>query len=329
VNHCHMMKLVFLDAATMGGDIDLAPLRQFGELTVYDNTRPEEVIARIEKADIVLLNKVKLGKAQIQAAGNLKLICVAATGLDPIDLDYAAEKGIPVMNVAGYSTDSVAQTAFLHILCCVQQGPYFNEYAHSEAYPASGLPTHFGGRYFHELSGKRLGIIGLGAIGRKVAAIASAFGMEVVYFSTSGQERAGGLYRRLDLDELLRTSDLVTIHAPLNDKTRGLIGKAELDKMKASAYLFNLGRGAIVDERALVEALNENRLAGAGMDVFSTEPLPADHCYRRVTDKSKLFLTPHIAWASIEARKRLIAMMADNISRYIASRTGDRSRAGK
>ena len=315
-----MMKLVFLDAATMGGDIDLGPLRQFGDLTVYDNTQPIDVIPRIEQADIVLVNKVKLGKMQLQAARNLKLICVAATGLDPIDLDYAAEKGIVVKNVAGYSTDSVAQTTFLHILSCMQQGPYFNEYAHSGAYPASGLPTHFGGRYFHELSGKRLGIIGLGAIGRKVAAIASAFGMEVVYYSTRGEERSGGLYRRLGLEELLQTSDLVTIHAPLNDKTRGLIGKAGLDKMKASAYLFNLGRGAIVDECALVEALNKNRLAGAGIDVFSTEPLPADHCYRRVKDKSKLFLTPHIAWASIEARRRLVAMMAENISRYIASR---------
>ena len=315
-----MMKLVFLDAATMGGDIDLGPLRQFGDLTVYDNTQPIDVIPRIEQADIVLVNKVKLGKMQLQAARNLKLICVAATGLDPIDLDFAAEKGIAVKNVAGYSTDSVAQTTFLHILSCMQQGPYFNEYAHSGAYPASGLPTHFGGRYFHELSGKRLGIIGLGAIGRKVAAIASAFGMEVVYYSTRGEERSGGLYRRLGLEELLQTSDLVTIHAPLNDKTRGLIGKAGLDKMKASAYLFNLGRGAIVDECALVEALNKNRLAGAGIDVFSTEPLPADHCYRRVKDKSKLFLTPHIAWASIEARRRLVAMMAENISRYIASR---------
>ncbi len=324
-----MMKLVFLDAATMGGDIDLGPLRQFGDLTVYDNTQPIDVIPRIEQADIVLVNKVKLGKMQLQAARNLKLICVAATGLDPIDLDFAAEKGIAVKNVAGYSTDSVAQTAFLHILCCMQQGPYFNEYAHSEAYPASGLPTHFGGRYFHELNGKRLGVIGLGAIGRKVAAIASAFGMEVVYFSTSGEERSKGLYRRLDLEELLQTSDLVTIHAPLNAKTSGLIGKAELEKMKASAYLFNLGRGAIVDECALVEALNENRLAGAGMDVFSAEPLPADHCYYRIKDRSRLFLTPHIGWASIEARRRLVAMMVDNINQYIASRSGDRSRAEK
>lgn len=323
------MKLVFLDAATMGGDIDLDPFRQFGDLTVYDNTQPQDVIPRIEQADIVLVNKVKLGKTQLQAARNLKLICVAATGLDPIDLDYAAEKGIAVKNVAGYSTDSVAQTTFLHILSCMQQGPYFNEYAHSGAYPASGLPTHFGGRYFHELSDKRMGIIGLGAIGRKVAAIASAFGMEVVYFSTSGEERSKGLYRRLDLEELLQTSDLVTIHAPLNAKTRGLIGKAELDKMKASAYLFNLGRGAILDECALVEALNENRLAGAGMDVFSAEPLPADHCYYRIKDRSRLFLTPHIGWASIEARRRLVAMMVDNINRYIASRSGDRSRAEK
>ncbi|HPW78425.1 MAG: Glycerate dehydrogenase [Bacteroidetes bacterium ADurb.Bin037] len=323
------MKLVFLDAATMGDDIDLSPFEQFGTLTVYYNTTPAEVVPRIATADIVLVNKVKINKEAMQAAKELKLICVAATGMDVIDLQYAAKAGIPVMNVAGYSTDSVAQTTFLHILSCMQQGPYFNEFAHSQAYSKSGLPTHFGGRYFHELSGKRMGIIGMGAIGRKVAAIASAFGMDVVYYSSSGKDRSDGQYRRVNLDELLRTSDVVSIHSPLNEKTRGLIGKVELEKMKASAYLFNLGRGAIVDECALADALNENRLAGAGMDVFSTEPLPADHCYRKVTDKSKLFLTPHIGWASVEARKRLVSMMVDNINQYIASRSGDRSRAEK
>lgn len=323
------MKLVFLDAATMGDDIDLSPFEQFGTLTVYYNTTPAEVVPRIATADIVLVNKVKINKEAMQAAKELKLICVAATGMDVIDLQYAAKAGIPVMNVAGYSTDSVAQTTFLHILSCMQQGPYFNEFAHSQAYSKSGLPTHFGGRYFLELSGKRMGIIGMGAIGRKVAAIASAFGMDVVYYSSSGKDRSDGQYRRVNLDELLRTSDVVSIHSPLNEKTRGLIGKVELEKMKASAYLFNLGRGAIVDECALADALNENRLAGAGMDVFSTEPLPADHCYRKVTDKSKLFLTPHIGWASVEARKRLVSMMVDNINQYIASRSGDRSRAEK
>ena len=311
-----------------GDDIDLSPFEQFGTLTVYYNTTAE-VVPRIATADIVLVNKVKINKEAMQAAKELKLICVAATGMDVIDLQYAAKAGIPVMNVAGYSTDSVAQTTFLHILSCMQQGPYFNEFAHSQAYSKSGLPTHFGGRYFLELSGKRMGIIGMGAIGRKVAAIASAFGMDVVYYSSSGKDRSDGQYRRVNLDELLRTSDVVSIHSPLNEKTRGLIGKVELEKMKASAYLFNLGRGAIVDECALADALNENRLAGAGMDVFSTEPLPADHCYRKVTDKSKLFLTPHIGWASVEARKRLVSMMVDNINQYIASRSGDRSRAEK
>jgi glycerate dehydrogenase len=304
----------------MGGDIDLTPLKAFGELTIYNRTKASEVIERIAHADIVIVNKVKLGKAEIDAAKRLKLICVAATGMDPIDLAYAAERGIPVKNVAGYSTDSVAQTAFLHFLSVTQHGPYFNAYTHSQDYPASGVPTHFGGKYFHELHGKRLGIIGLGAIGHKVAAIASAFGMEVVFYSTSGSDRSHGKYERLELDELLQTSDLVSIHAPLNDKTRGLIGKAQLELMKPGAYLFNLGRGAIVDECALVDALNAGRLAGAGIDVFSTEPLPADHCYYKVKDKSKLFLTPHIGWASIEARTRLVAMMAENISQYIASR---------
>ena len=315
-----MMKLVFLDAATMGDDLDLGVFSQFGTLEIFDNTLPEEVISRIRDVDIVLVNKVKIDKTSMDMATNLKLICVAATGMDIIDLEHAREKGIQVMNVAGYSTDSVAQTTFLHILSCMQYGGYFNTFAQSPAYAESGLPTHFGGRYFHELNGKRMGIIGLGAIGRKVASIATAFGMEVVYFSASGQERGNGQYKRLELDELLSTCDVVTIHSPLNDRTRGLIGREQFMKMKPSAYLFNMGRGAIVDECALAVALNENRLAGAGLDVFTTEPLPADHCYYSIRNKEKLFLTPHIGWASVEARQRLVRMMVDNINRYIASR---------
>lgn len=313
------LKLAFLDAATMGDDLDLSPFAQFGELTVYDNTLSNQVVERIKDIDILLVNKVKLTREQIDQATRLRLICIAATGMDILDVAYARGKGLGVMNVAGYSTDSVAQTTFLHILNCVEHGTYFNTFIHDGRYPVSGLPTHYGAHYFHELSALRIGIIGMGAIGRKVAAIASAFGMDVVYYSSTGQDRCEGRYPRLELDALLATCDIISIHSPLNDRTRHLLGRAEFQKMKRSAYVFNMGRGAIWDEAALVDALNEGEIAGAGTDVFEKEPIAPDHFYYQVKDKEKLFLTPHIGWASIEARVRLIGMMVDNIKRFLAA----------
>jgi Lactate dehydrogenase and related dehydrogenases len=306
-----MNNIVFLDAATLGEDVSLAPIAEKGRLQVYDTTRPEEVSGRIAQAQVVIVNKVRLFQPQIDAASQLRLICVAATGTDNVDSAYARSKGIAVKNVKGYSTDSVAQLTFAHILALVQHIAYFDRYVQSGAYINSPIFSHHG-RVFWELKGKRMGIIGMGEIGRRVAEIALAFGMEVVYFSTSGTAHCS-LYPCLSLDDLLQTSDILSIHSPLNATTRGLIGPAQLAKMKPSAMLINMGRGGIVDEEALVNALNTGVIAGAATDVYTQEPLAAGHVFYGIAKQECLSLSPHIGWASIEARNRLVEMIAANI----------------
>ncbi len=306
-----MFSIVFLDGDTLGKDISLSPIEQQGNLKVYGNTLAGEVRKRIAEANCVITNKVVLSRDEIDAAPHLKLICVAATGMNNIDLEYAKQKNIPVKNVAGYSTDSVVQLTFALLLNMVCSISYYDRYVKSGAYTSSALFTHLGRTYF-ELQGKQMGIIGMGSIGQKVAAIATAFGMKVVYYSTSGKNNQSQ-YPRMELDELLGTSDVVSIHAPLNEQTKNLLTFEKLKLMKPTACLLNLGRGGIVNEAALTRALNENLLAAAATDVYEQEPMPSDHPFSRINDKEKLVLTPHIAWASIEARKRLVELMAKNI----------------
>lgn len=305
-----MSKIVFLDRATLG-DVSLAPIEALGELCCYDRTTPEEVIERIAEAEVIITNKVILGRREIDAAPLLRLICIAATGTNNIDLEYAAERGIPVRNVAGYSTESVVQTTFMHLLNLTGRATTYDAHIKSGAYSRGKLFTWMGTSW-HELCGKRIGIIGLGAIGSRVATIAEAFGMEVCYHPTSGKAHSDR-YPALSLDELLGSCDVVSIHAPLNERTKNLLGYDELCKMKPTALLLNAGRGGIVDEEALARALNEERLAGAGLDVFSCEPLPADSPLLTITHPERLSLTPHTAWASAEARERLVAKIAENI----------------
>ncbi len=304
------MKLVFLDAATMG-DVSLEPFERLGDFVRYENSTQEEAMERVKDADVILLNKVWVGKELIDAAPDLKLICIAATGVNNIDVEYAASKGIPVRNVAGYSTDSVVQTTFMHMLSLVGGGPYFDGSVKSGSYSRSGMFTDPNWNWW-ELAGKTIGIIGLGSIGGKVARIAEAFGMKVCYYSTSGTGHCKD-YPCLSLEELLRTSDIVSIHAPLNERTLNLIGRDQFAMMKPTAYLVNVGRGAIVVEGDLAEAVDNGTIAGAGIDVFVTEPLPEDHPYLKMKHPERMRLSPHIAWASIEARKRLIGMMAENV----------------
>ncbi|MBQ2728471.1 MAG: D-2-hydroxyacid dehydrogenase [Alistipes sp.] len=305
-----MCKICFLDRASLG-DVSLAPIAALGELVCYETSAPHQVAERIADAEVIITNKVLIGRAEIDAAPALRLICVAATGTNNIDLDYAAERGIPVRNVAGYSTESVVQTTFMHLLNLVGQAPHYDHHIKSGAYSHSGLFTYMGCSW-SELHSKRIGIIGLGTIGNRVAAIAEAFGMEVVYYPTSGKAHSDR-YPALSLDELLTTADVVSIHAPLNEQTRGLLGYAELCRMKPSAILLNAGRGGIVDEAALAQALDEGCLAGAGLDVFAIEPLPADSPLLSMAHPERLSLTPHTAWASREARERLVAKIAENI----------------
>lgn len=304
------MKIAFLDAATMG-DVSFEPIACLGEFVSYGSSTPEEARERVKNLDVVIVNKVLVDKQLIDSAPELKLICISATGVNNIDVDYALSKGIPVRNVAGYSTDSVAQSTFMHILSLIGGAPYFDRSVKSGEYSRSGMFTdpHWN---WTELSGKTIGIIGLGNIGRKVAVIAEAFGMNVCYFSTSGTGHCKE-YPCLPLDKLLAESDVVSIHAPLNERTNGMIGEKELAMMKPSAILVNMGRGAIVDEKALADAVDNGVIAGAGLDVFVVEPIPENHPYLKMQHPERLSLAPHVAWGSVEARTRLVSMIAENI----------------
>lgn len=306
------MKIVFLDSATLGQDVSLASLRALGEMVEYEYTDPQDVLERIRDCEVLIVNKIIIGKEQIDAAQSLRLICVAATGMNNIDLEYAALKGIPVKNAIGYSTESVAQVTFMHILNLVGHGPYYDTIVKSGIYSRGRIFSDLSAP-FYELKGKRLGIIGLGNIGRRVAEIAEVFGMEISYYSTSGKN-ANDRYSSLPLEKLLSESDIITIHSPLNDNTRNLITYEKLRMMKNSGYIINMGRGGIINEADLVKALNDDLIAGAAIDVFEKEPLPADSVYFNIKDREKIILSPHIAWTSIEARKTLIDKIAENIT---------------
>ena len=304
------MKIVFLDADTMG-DVSFAPIERYGDLVCYGRSTPEEARERVRDCDVMIINKIKVDKELVDSAPGLKMICEAATGVNNIDLEYAASKGIPVRNAVGYSTDSVVQATFMHLLSLVGHGPYFDDALKSGRYSDGGIFTDVSVNW-SELAGKKMGIIGLGNIGRKVAAVAEAFGMMVSYYSTSGTSHSNE-YPSVSLRQLLSGSDVVSIHAPLNERTAGLIGKEELAWMKPSAIMMNMGRGGIVDEAALADAVDNGIIAGAALDVFSVEPVPSDNPFLNMKHPEKMRFSPHVAWASIEARNRLVAMIAENI----------------
>lgn len=306
------MKIAFLDAGTMG-DVSFEPFEKLGDFTCYQSSTPAEAKERVKDIDVLLINKVLVNKELIDAAVNLKLICIAATGVNNIDVAYAESKGIPVRNAVGYSTNSVVQSTFMHMLTLVGGGRYFDNSVKSGSYSRSGMFTDPNWNWW-ELAGKTIGIIGLGNIGKKVATIAEAFGMKVCYYSTSGTGHCKD-YPSLPLEELLSQSDIVSIHAPLNERTNRLIGEAQLKLMKPTAYLLNMGRGAIVIEEELAKAVDEGTIAGAGLDVFVTEPIPESHPYLNMKHPERMSLAPHVAWASTEARQRLIDIMAENISK--------------
>jgi len=313
---------VILDAKTLGNDIDLSGFSQFGEVEIFQTTKPEETLERVKDKDIVITNKVIIDKNIIDNAPNLKLICVAATGVNNIDIKYAKQRGIQVRNVAGYSTESVVQHTFAMLFYLLENLRYYDDYVKSGEYAKSDIFTHLG-KPFWEVRGKTWGIIGLGTIGRKVADVASSFGANIIYYSTSGVERKEK-YPRVSLEELLKTSDIVSIHAPLNEKTKGLIGYEQIKLMKPTAYLLNLGRGGIVIEEDLAKALDESLIAGAGLDVLEKEPIAEDNPLLKIKNKEKLFITPHIAWTSIEARKTLINEIIENIKAFLEGK--DRNR---
>lgn len=310
------MKICILDAKTLGSDIDISKLYELGELTVYETTAPEDVEARIKDAEIILTNKVVLNESNLKDAANVKMIGLLATGFNNVDIVYAKERGIPVCNVAGYSTKSVAQHTFSMLFYLVSHMVQYDRYVKSKDYAASEIFTNLEWPFW-ELNGKTFGIIGLGAIGREVAKIAEAFGAKVVYYSTSGKNNNPD-YTQVDFETLLTTSDVVAIHAPFNEKTNELINYEALKMMKETAILINVGRGKIVVEADLARALNEGQIAGAALDVLEKEPIEASNPLYSVEDPSKLLITPHIAWASVEARRTLVEEVAKNITSYMA-----------
>lgn len=306
------MKIVFLDAGTMGTS-SLAPIERLGELTAWPNSTPDETMRRVVDCDVLIVNKIKVNDRLLEAAPKLRLVCEAGTVINNIDVEACSRHGVMVRNVAGYSTDSVVQETFMHILNLLGNGAYFDNVVKSGAYSRSGLFTDYS-RPFIEMAGKTLGIIGLGAIGAKVAKIGVAFGMKVIYYSTSGTSH-NTEYPSVPLERLMRESDVISVHAPYNERTAGLVGEKELRMMKPKSIIVNMGRGGIVVEEALAKVIDDGVIGGAGLDVYSTEPIPADHPLLRTRHPERLSLTPHVAWASIEARERLIQSIADNIAK--------------
>lgn len=306
------MKITFLDTQTVA-DLpqELAKFNALGEYTGYENTAPDQVVSRLAGADVAIVNKVVLGAAELAQLPNLKLICIAATGMNNVDLDAAAERGLPVKNVSGYSTNSVAQLTITMLFALAMDLIHLNQAVYDGTY-AKHASFGYWRQPFYELGGARYGIVGMGAIGRRVAELATAYGAKVVHYSTSGR-KSDAPYPQVSFEELLETCEVISIHCPLTEETKNLFGYAELEKMKPSAYLINVARGGIVNEADLVRALDEGQLAGAASDVFSSEPIPTDHPYLSVKEPHRLLLTPHIGWASVEARMELLEGVRKNI----------------
>ena len=308
------MKIVFLDRETVGHDLDFQELMDLGEVYIYDQTKREDIVSRIHDAHIVITNKHILNEEVLKQAPLVELICVTATGYNNIDIDYCHQHQITVCNVQGYSTNSVAQHTFALLLDLYEKNHYYHNYVSSGQYSSSSLFTHFE-QPFYELEGKTWGIVGLGNIGKKVAQIAKTFGCHVVYYSTSGKNNSSE-YQKVDFDTLLSTCDIITIHAPLNKQTHHLFNKEAFAKMKKTSYLINVGRGPIINENDLYEALKNDVIAGAGLDVFEQEPMGKDNPLLAIQNPTKLLMTPHIAWATQEARARCIKEVIENIKAY-------------
>ncbi len=307
--------IVFLDAETLGETTGFYRLTKLGNLTVYPHTPPELKTERMHGREIVITNKVMIDKEAMDTCPSLRLICVAATGMNNVDLDYAASKGITVKNVAGYSTESVVQHTFSMLFYLMGNTRYYDDYVKQGLYAHSHLFTHHG-RPFAELSGKKFGIIGMGTIGKRVAEVASAFGAKVYYYSTSGKNLDAG-YQHIPLNNLLSECDIISLHCPLTDSTHDLIGYEQLRKMKHNAILINTGRGGIVNESDLACALNENLIGGACLDVLRKEPPEESNPLLHLDHPEKLLITPHIAWAGIESRERLLEGIAANIAAFL------------
>lgn len=311
------MKIVFLETGTLGSDVSLSEFYKLGDVIEYDLTTEDQVPERITDADVVIINKLPMNEKTLAKAEKLKLICLTATGTNNIDFPYTNSRGITVKNVAGYSTESVVQHTFALFFYLYEKLAYYDNYVKSGDYAYAPFFCHIEEK-FHELCGKTWGIIGLGEIGHRVAEVAKCFGCKVIYYSTSGKNNDPA-YERVSLDELLSRSDVVSIHAPLNDNTLNLINKDCFAKMKKTSYLLNLGRGPIINEKDLFDALENGLIAGAATDVLTKEPMSKDNPLINFKDSKRLLITPHIAWATVEARQRCADRVYDNVRDYLRS----------
>lgn len=309
------MVIVVLEADAVGSDVSYEGVSKYGEARLYNSTPHNLIAERIKDADIVIANKCLMNEETLKGADKLKLIAEAATGYNNIDTEYCRKKGIAVVNISGYSTDSVAQHTFAMLLSLNNKLSYYSEFVNSKEY-SNGSSFCNVSNVFHDLTGKTLGILGLGNIGKKVAEIAVAFGMRIIYYSVSGNKQDVP-YECVDFDTFLSESDYISVNAPLNDKTRGIINYSALKKMKKSCILINVARGAVVVEADIVRALNEGIIAAAGIDVYEKEPLLGDSPYLTIQDKDRLLLTPHVAWGSFEARKRCVEEGIMNIEAFL------------
>lgn len=309
------MTIVFLEVNTLGDDVKLETFRKLGDVVTYPLSDPSQNASRIKDADVVVVNKIPVNESLLKDAPNVRLVCLTATGTNNVDFEYTNSRGIDVANVKGYSTESVVQHTFALLFYLYEKLAYYDAFVKSGEYARNDVFSHFT-MPFHELCGKTWGIIGLGTIGARVAETAQAFGCKVIYYSTSGKHDSER-FERKSLDELLAESDIVSIHAPLNANTNNLMNKERFRLMKPSAFLLNLGRGPIINEEDLAEALQNGTIAGVGLDVLCKEPMSVNCPLYPIKDSVKLIITPHIGWATTEARQRCADEVYRNIEAYM------------
>lgn len=312
------MKIVLLDAKTLGDDISLECIKALGECVIYDNIDDNDIAEALSDADVCVTNKKLLGEHNLEGCSHLKLICLTATGYNNVDVEYCKKRGIKVRNVPGYCKESVCQHTFALLLSLIESIGYYDAFVKDGSYTKSGVANHLAVP-FDEISGKVWGIIGMGGIGREVAAVATAFGAKVIYAPVSGKSRKEK-YEEAALDELFKRSDIISIHSPLNENTKNLVNMEKLTLMKKDAVIINVGRGAIVNSHDLVEAVDTGIIKGAGVDVYPTEPPAMDDPFMNIRHPERFVLTPHIAWASLTARQRCIDIVGENILALIEQR---------
>ena len=304
------MKISVLDGATLGADVDLTPLYEVGDVTVFDTTPEELVSERLKKSNCAVVNKIKMNENTLKGADELKLICVAATGFDNIDLEYCKNKGIAVCNVVGYSTDSVAQLTLAMVLSLSVHLSEYTSFVDSGKYTESGVANRLVPTYY-ELAGKKWGVVGLGNIGKKVANVAKAVGCDVYAYKRTPVEE----YNCLDIDTLCKECDIISIHTPLNEGTKNLVNEKRINSMKKGAIVVNVARGAVCDEKALADAAEKGNIQ-LGVDVYTKEPFDCDHPYNKILGLPNVCLTPHMAWGALDARNRCVKEIAENIKAF-------------